>query len=145
MTELSELVRDVVPYVSATAAAYGGAALQRTADAVEDAAVDATVGLGKRLLRRLLASNRSAQVQAAVAEVAQEPTDEAATGVLRAQLLKAVTDDPGLADDLRHILRNAGVLGDEHRTTISHSQGIQVGTGNVQHNNHLPRPRPFRK
>ena len=47
--DVASLAAEMTPYVSAAAAAYGGAVLAR----VRDDAADATVGLGRRLLQRV--------------------------------------------------------------------------------------------
>jgi hypothetical protein len=134
MADLGVLVQDVVPYVSAVAAAYGGAVVQKVTDVASDASADATVGLGRRLLRRLFTSGRADQVRAAVAEVGEQPGDEASVGVLRAQLLKALSKEPELAEELSQMLGEAGVGGDRYTVTVTGSQGVQVGSGNTQTN-----------
>jgi hypothetical protein len=140
MADLGVLVQDVIPYVSAVAAAYGGAVVQKVTDAASDASADATVGLGRRLLRRLFTSNRADQVQAAVVEVGEQPGDEASVGVLRAQLLKALSQEPKLAEELSQMLGEAGVGGTRYTVTVTDSQGVQVGSGNTQANTFLSSP-----
>jgi hypothetical protein len=134
MDDLGVVVQDVLPYFSAAAGAYGGAVVQRVTDAAEDAAADATVGLGRRLLRRLFTSGRGEQVQAAVVEVGEQPGDDASVAVLRAQLLKALSQEPQLLEDVSRMLAEAEVGGDRYTVTISGSQGVQVGSGNTQTN-----------
>jgi len=138
--DLGELSTAVVPYVAAAAAAYGGAVVQKVTDAAVDGGADATVGWGRRLLRRLFASGRSAQVTEAVQELAQDPADEASLALVRAQVLKAVAADPQLAGELAGMLRAAGAGGDQYRVTITHSAGFQVGSHNTQTNLTQHRP-----
>lgn len=134
MIDLGAVAQDVAPYLSAVAAAYGGALVEKVGDAAGDAGAEATVGLGRRLLRRLFASGRGEQVRAAVVEVAEAPGDEASEAVLRAQLVKAFSQEPQLVHDLSRMLAEAGVGGDRYKVTISGSQGVQVGSGNTQTN-----------
>ncbi|MET8148728.1 hypothetical protein ACIBSW_12735 [Actinoplanes sp. NPDC049668] len=128
------MAQDVVPYVTAAAAVYGGAVVQKVADAAGDAGADATVSLGRRLLRRLFASRRGDQVRAAVVEVGEQPDDEASVAVLRAQVLKALSQEPALVEELSRMLGQAGAGGDRYTVTVSGGQGVQVGSGNTQTN-----------
>ncbi|SNY33454.1 RIP homotypic interaction motif-containing protein [Paractinoplanes atraurantiacus] len=134
MADLGVLVQDVIPFVSAAAGVYGGAVVQKVTDAAADAGADATVGVGRRLLRRLFTSGRGEQIQAAVVEVAESPEDEASVAVLRAQLVKALSQDPQLLQDLSQILGEAGVGTDRYKVTVTGSQGVQIGSGNTQTN-----------
>ncbi|MFF5082596.1 RIP homotypic interaction motif-containing protein [Actinoplanes sp. NPDC000266] len=134
MADLGVLVQDVVPYVTAAAGVYGGAVVQKVTDAAADAGADATVGIGRRLLRRLFTSGRRDQIEAAVVEVGESPDDEASAAVLRAQLLKALSQDPQLRQDLSQILGEAGVGADRYKVTVSDSQGVQIGSHNTQTN-----------
>ncbi|MFF5075811.1 hypothetical protein ACFY36_02085 [Actinoplanes sp. NPDC000266] len=96
----------VVPYVSAAVGAYGAAVLER----VQDAAADSTVGLGGRLLQRFLNHGGStAGVQGAVAELAEDVSDEDRVAALRVQVRKALAADPELAAEVRGLLAEAGV------------------------------------
>ncbi|MEU4237492.1 hypothetical protein [Actinoplanes sp. NPDC026619] len=130
--DLGELSTAVVPYVAATAAAYGGAVVQKATDTAVDSGADATVGWGRKLLARLFLSSRGGQITEAVEELVEDPADEASQAVLRAQVLKALKDDPVLAAELESMVRQAG--GDRYNVRISHSSGFQIGSNNVQHN-----------
>ena len=141
MVDVGVLVPEIVPYVSAVAAAYGGAVVQKVTDAAGDAGADATVSLGSRLLRRLFASDRAEQVRAAVVEVGEQPDDEASVAVLRAQVLKAVSQDPRLAEELAAMVREAGD-GDRYTVNITGGHGFQVGSNNTQTNTFSPPPPP---
>jgi hypothetical protein len=128
MVDLGVLVADVMPYLTGAAAVYGGAVVQKVTDAAGDAGADATVSLGRRLLRRLFASKRGDQVREAVTELGRQPGDETSAAVLKAQVMKALTQEPGLADDL------AQLLGANYQVVVTHSQGVQVGSHNTQTN-----------
>lgn len=129
--DLSELSGTVVPYAAAAAAAYGGAVVQRATD---DGA-DATVSWGRRLMARLATSRRGPQVSEAVQELADDPADEGSRMLVRAQVLKAVTEDPELAADLRAMLTEAAPA-----VHITNSSGFQVGSNNTQTNHFGARP-----
>ncbi|GGQ61383.1 hypothetical protein [Couchioplanes azureus] len=134
MVDLGLLVQDVMPFLSAAAGVYGGAVVQKVTDTAADAGADATLGLGRRLLRRLFTSGRGDEVQAAVVEMAESPGDEATAAMLRAHLVKALSQEPELVRDLSQMLGEAGVGGDRYTVTVSGGQGVQVGSGNTQTN-----------
>ena len=131
--DVAGLTNGVVLYVSAAVAAYGGAVVQKVRHAAVDVGADATVGWGRRMLARLLDSGRSAQVAAAVRELAEDPADEASQLLLRAQVLKALSSDPQLAAEVGEMLCAAGA-GDRYQVTISRSSRFQVGSRNTQTN-----------
>ncbi|MET8083946.1 hypothetical protein [Micromonospora sp. NPDC005237] len=126
-----ELAGVAVPYLATVAGAYGGAVVQRVVDQSADVTADAGVGVGRRLLRRLLGSGRSVQIGQTVTEVGEEPDDEAGREVLRAVLVKALSEDAGLAEDVARVLADAEVTG---AVTVQGSQGVQVGSQNTQTN-----------
>lgn len=106
--EVATLAADVVPYVSAAAAAYGGAVLAK----VRDDAADATVGLGRRLVQRIFGVRDEGEpVPAAVADVVADPADEDALAALRLAVRKALAADAGLYGEVREMLAQAGVSG----------------------------------
>ena len=123
-----------MPFVTAAAGAYGGAVVQKVSDAAADVGAEVTVGMGRRLLRRLFVSGRGEQVQAAVVGLAETPEDEASVSVVRAQVLKALSQEPQLVADLAQLLGEAEVGGDRYTVTVSGGQGVQVGSGNTQTN-----------
>ncbi|BEL05658.1 hypothetical protein Q0Z83_038490 [Actinoplanes sichuanensis] len=127
-------MQDLMPFVTAAAGAYGGAVVQKVSDAAADAGAQATVGVGRRVLRRLFTSGRGEQVQAAVVELAEAPEDEASVDAVRAQLVEALSQDRQLVTDLARDLADAGVGGDRYTVTVSGGQGVQVGSHNSQTN-----------
>jgi hypothetical protein len=80
------------------------------------------------VLRRLFGSGRGAQVQAAVADLAEAPDDEELTDLVRAQIRTALARDPQLAEEI------AGMLPARPGVTITNSRGVQVGDHNTQTN-----------
>ncbi|WP_127506918.1 hypothetical protein [Actinoplanes solisilvae] len=104
--EVTALAAAVVPYVSAAAGAYGSAVVQR----VQDSAADATMGLGGRLLRRLLGREESAAAVAdAAVDLAEDPADEDRVAAMRLQIRKALAADPALMVEIRELLAAEGV------------------------------------
>lgn len=108
--DVSVLVAAVFPYLSAAVAVYGRSVVERVEDQAEEAAADATVGLGRRILRRLLGRAESREaIEGAVSDLADSPGDEDFQAAVRAQLKKALAADPALAAELAGELERAGV------------------------------------
>ncbi|MFG1837938.1 hypothetical protein ACGFH8_05790 [Micromonospora sp. NPDC049175] len=119
-SETAAIATAVVPYVAATVGAYGAAVVDR----LQDAAADASVGMGGRLLRRLLRRHESAPaVRAAAVDLAEDPADEDRLAALRLQIRKALASDPNLAADVAQMLEQAGV-----RVTASGERSIAAQT-----------------
>lgn len=111
MVDVGGVVSGVMPYLAAAAAAYGRMVVERVAKESADAATDATVGLGRRLLRRLLGPGTAGQeaIAAAVTDLGEHPDDEDFQHAVRAQLKKALAADAQLRSDLVGMLQAAGV------------------------------------
>ena len=113
------LASQVGPLVSAAVAAYGTAALTKA----EDAAATETVKLGQRLLGRLLKRKKAATgIAGAVTDLAGALNDPDFQAALRAQIKKALREDPHLAEELTSLLPEETV----HAVTAS-ERGIAVG------------------
>ncbi|AEV85729.1 hypothetical protein ACWT_4707 [Actinoplanes sp. SE50] len=136
--DLNELSTSVLPYVSAVAGAYGSAVLDKVKDAAAEDGADATVSWGRKLLSRLFAGKRGEKVSDAVRELAADPADEASLALVRAQILKALTEEPSLATEVRELLQAATPAGDQYQVIITRSQGIQIGSRNTQTNTYPP-------
>lgn len=104
-SELAVLVGEVSPYVTAAVGAYGGAVLAR----VNDQAADATVGLGRRMLRRIFGARAAGDVPQPVADLAGDPGDADLQAALRVAIRKVLAEDAELAGDLRGMLAGAAV------------------------------------
>jgi tetratricopeptide (TPR) repeat protein len=119
--DVLSLAAEITPYVSAAAAAYGGAVLVKA----RDEAADATVGLGRRLLQRVFGCRRDGeQLPGALADLAASPRDEDALAAVRLAIRKAVADDPVLEADLRSMLASApGVVMHVHAGRDALSSG----------------------
>lgn len=125
------MVDAVVTSVGAAVGAYGAAVLTRG----EDAAADATVRLGQRLLARLRRNPESGdQIAEAVENLAAHPGDDDYLGLLRAKIARVVDGDRALAGELAGLLAAAGrpvvtVSGD--RTAV-----VRENTGIVSQGDH---------
>jgi hypothetical protein len=123
---------EVLPYLAAAARAYGGAIVGRVADQSEDAAADATVRLGRRLLRRFVGTPHGDQVAVAVTDLANHPDDADFAAAVRVQLRKALAADGELARQVAELVASAS--NDTYQVTVTHSQGFQIGHHNSQTN-----------
>ncbi|MGQ4379873.1 hypothetical protein ACN6K9_003093 [Streptomyces sp. SAS_267] len=101
--EIAQLVGQAGPAVTAAVGAYGAAVLTRA----QDAAADATVGLGQRILqlvwRRRDEAGR-AELERVVGEAADEQDAAYSTAVLSRLLRQALQDDPALREELAAVL-----------------------------------------
>jgi hypothetical protein len=137
--DVAQTAAAVMPYVTATVAAYGMHTLDKVRDSFVERASEATVGRGHRLLDRILRREPSREsVEEAVVDLAAGMPDSEAA--LRLQIRKALAADPELAADVRSMLpppamrieasgersiavgTNSGVLstGDDNANTIIH-------------------------
>ncbi|MFD9467185.1 hypothetical protein [Streptomyces sp. NPDC060027] len=101
--EIVQLVGQAGPAVTAAVGAYGAAVLTRA----QDAAADATVGLGQRILQ-LVWRHRDeagqAELERVVGEAADEQDDAYSTAVLSRLLGQALQNDPALREELAAVL-----------------------------------------
>lgn len=125
--ELAELVQDSWPYVTAAVGAYGASVLQKG----EDAAAEASVGLGRRILQRVFGQGADVAPEA-LTDLAEAPGDEDLQAALRVQLRKALAGDEELANQVRTLLAEAPasgvVIGDGSQAVV----GSQISGDNIQ-------------
>jgi hypothetical protein len=137
--EIVQLVEQAGPYLSAAAGAYGAQVFARAEDAAVEAAVDATAGLGRRILRavwhRQGEQGRDA-LASAVEDAAQEPDDADAAGALRQHVKRALREDEELRQELAELFAQAqpsSVVALGKRSIASGSNsGVQI-TGDDAH------------
>jgi hypothetical protein len=99
--EITALVTDATPYLSAALSAYGAAVLTK----VRDDAADATIGVGRRFLQRVFGRRSSGEPMPAVlAEVIAAPGDADALGALRLAIRRELETDAEMLADVRQIL-----------------------------------------
>ncbi|MDI1459304.1 hypothetical protein NHG22_36680 [Streptomyces sp. ATE26] len=104
-----QLVEQAGPYLTAAVGAYGAVVLTRA----QDAAADATVGLGQRILQSLWRRGDEAgraELERVVDEAADEQDDVYSAAVLSRLLRRALRDDPGLQEELSALLPAAGTV-----------------------------------
>jgi hypothetical protein len=98
------LAAEMTPYVSAAVGAYGGSVLAK----LRDDAADATVGLGRRMLRRVFGSRGEGEpLPEPLADLVANPHDEDALGAMRLALRKVLAADPRLETEVRSMLAGA--------------------------------------
>jgi len=101
VSEVDVILGQVVPVIGTAVGAYGAGVLTR----VEQGAADATVGLGQRVLARLLHhAARPAQLEEAVADLAADGQDPDALAALRLQVRKILAASPELVAQLAAML-----------------------------------------
>ncbi|WP_406271117.1 hypothetical protein OHT93_20200 [Streptomyces sp. NBC_00191] len=101
--EIVQFVAQAGPFLTAALGAYGAGVLTRT----EDAAVEATANVGRRMLQavwRRRDEEGRAELEAAVQDAAEEPEDEDATAELRQQIKRALREDEELLRELAGLL-----------------------------------------
>ncbi|MFE0348639.1 hypothetical protein [Streptomyces griseoluteus] len=101
--EVVQLMEQAGPYLTAAVGAYGTAVLTRA----QDAAADATVGLGQRILQLVWRRGDEAgraELERVVGEAADEQDVAYSAAVLSRALRRALRDDPGLREELSELL-----------------------------------------
>jgi hypothetical protein len=130
-TDVVALAATAAPYLANAVHAYGANVLER----LQEAAADATVGVGGRLLQRLLGRDGSPAIEGAVVELAEDTTDEDRLAALRLQIRKALAADPGLARAVAQELSTAGtsvVASGDRAVATQYLNGIVVTGDNAQ-------------
>ncbi|KIE24668.1 hypothetical protein LK08_23575 [Streptomyces sp. MUSC 125] len=101
--EIVQLVGQAGPAVTAAVGAYGAAVLTRA----QDAAAEATVGLGQRILQLLWRRGDEAgrtELERVVGEAVDERDDAYSAAVLGRFLRRALQEDPVLREELSALL-----------------------------------------
>lgn len=121
MAEVDVIVGQVVPVIGAAVGAYGAGVLTR----VQDSAADATVGLGRRVLGRLLhhAAERE-PLERAVVDLAANAGDPDALAALRLQVRGILARAPELVEEL------AGMLPPAPRAQATGNRSVAIGGSN---------------
>ncbi|WP_430496836.1 hypothetical protein ACQRWP_19985 [Micromonospora trifolii] len=124
--EVAQTAAAVMPYVTAAVTTYGMSTLDRVRDTVVEKTSDATVGVGHRLLNRILGREESRQaIEGAVIDVAAGEEDSAAA--LKLQIRKALAADPELAREVTAMLPAGSVhveASGERSIAIDNNSGV---------------------
>jgi hypothetical protein len=104
--ELATLAVDISPYATAAVGAYGSAVLVK----VRDEAADATVGLGRRILRRIFGTRSLGDLPQAVADLAADPSDPDLQAALRVEIRRILATDSALVSEVRRMLDGASAI-----------------------------------
>ena len=129
-SDVASLAAQVTPYMSAAAAAYGGAVLAK----VRDDAADATVGLGRRLLQRVFGTHKDSDpLPEPLADLIADSNDEDAVAALRIAVRKILAADEQLRTDVAGMLTSVGVtvIASGNRSIAAHQIGIAVTGDNA--------------
>ncbi|WP_433366798.1 hypothetical protein ACQPZX_38430 [Actinoplanes sp. CA-142083] len=133
--DVAQTAAAVMPYVTAVAGAYGARTLEKLRDEALDQASDATVGLGRRILNRILGRDESrGAIEEALTEAVDAPEDEDTAAALRLQIRKAFKADPSLAAEVAEMLQSGstgGVTADGHGMAVGGNAHIQASHGAV--------------
>ncbi|MFI5497204.1 hypothetical protein [Actinoplanes sp. NPDC051859] len=130
--DIAHTAASAVPYIMATAAAYGMGTVDRVRDRLIDKASDASVSVGHRILNVLLRRDNPV-LEEAVEDVAAG--GEESDAVLRVQIRKALTADPELAREVAAMIPVAS------RATfigMQHNSGSGTFIGGNNHGNINP-------
>jgi hypothetical protein len=121
LSEIAVLADQAVAVVGAAVAAYGAGVLSKA----EDAAADATVSLGQRILARIRRQSRQPEaLDIAVADLAQDSGDPDTVAALRLQIRKVLVADPDLVAELSQLLSSGA------HTTASGPRSVAIGGDN---------------
>ncbi|WP_354641078.1 hypothetical protein [Kitasatospora camelliae] len=134
--EIVQLVEQAGPYLTAAVGAYGGAVLARA----ENAAVDATANLGRRILHavwRRGGEPEQASLEAAILDVAEDTDDADAAAALRQQLKRALREDADLRKEVADLLPApaagpVNITASGERSIAAHTIGTAI-TGDGHH------------
>ncbi|WP_336081115.1 hypothetical protein [Nocardia sp. SSK8] len=128
--QINEVIATAWPFVTAAIGAYGANVLSQ----VQSESADATVALGRRILRRILGTG-SATTTPALAELAADPGSSALQQTLRVELTDRLHADPACAEEVAALLRESGKSAGTRITAVAHDQGkiavLGEGTMNV--------------
>jgi hypothetical protein len=125
--DVAAVVNDAWPFISAAVAGYGAAVLRIS----DEAAAEATVTLGRRILQRVFGRGMPPQ---ALTDLAADPQDSDLQAALRVTLRKLLAEDSELTAQIRDMLAGTRVVtSNVIRGSIVHGPVIQVGviTGEV--------------
>jgi hypothetical protein len=129
-SDVTGIISDAWPFVSAAIAGYGAAVLKIS----EDSAADATVSLGRRILQRVFGRGQASD---ALADLAADQADPDLQAALRVALRKLLAENAQLATEVRDMVAERIPIPATVSNVVSNStvQGpiIQAGsiTGNV--------------
>lgn len=127
--EIGQFVGQASPYLTAAVVAYGTGVLTRA----ESAAVEATANIGRRMLQAVWHRRDEqgrAELESAVTDAAEEPSDEDAAASLRQQIKRALREDAELLRELAGLLPSGSGGGGGVTVTASGTRAIAAG-GNI--------------
>jgi hypothetical protein len=131
--ELVQLAGEVTPYVTAAAAAYGGAVLAQ----VQEEAATATVGFGRRMAQRIFGVRAEGEETPEVmTDVIDNPQDADNVAALRKAIRKALAADADLAAQVRQLAEEARSAGAQVMTFGDRSPAVHTNCGIIATGDH---------
>jgi hypothetical protein len=105
--DIAPLVTEAMPYVTAAAAAYGGAVLAKT----RDKAADATVGAGVHILQRVFGRKKAGEpLPEPLADMVANPGDAEFQAALKVAIRKALERDAAMLAEVRTMIPSAPMI-----------------------------------
>ncbi|MFJ9749557.1 hypothetical protein [Streptomyces chartreusis] len=130
MSDAVTLTQEITPYIVAAAGAYGTAVLTRA----NDAAADATVSFGHRVLRLLARRDDSEQtpINRAIADLSNAPNSAEAQHNLRAAIINLLQENPDLFTAIEVLPRPSPPSTPVNITASGgRSVAVHTSTGNI--------------
>jgi hypothetical protein len=124
--DVTGIINDAWPFVSAAIAGYGAAVLKIS----EDSAADATVSLGRRILQRIFGRS---QAPDAVADLAADPQDGDLQAALRGVLRELLAENSQLATQVRDMVTQSAPTPVTASNVVTNStvQGPIIQAGSI--------------
>ncbi|MDA0641350.1 MULTISPECIES: hypothetical protein [Nonomuraea] len=98
--DITQLVGDISPYVTAAVAAYGAAVL----DKAKDESAEAGVAWGRKMLQRIFGTRDEHDAPAPVRDLADRPDDADLQMTLHVLIREVMRQDAALIQDIRGFL-----------------------------------------
>jgi hypothetical protein len=138
--DITQLVSELSPYVSAAVAAYGVAVLEKA----RDDSAEASVAWGRKILQRIFGTRDGQDVPESIQELAERPEDADLQAMLRVHISKALRHDNELIREVRTFLEAAtSQAAPRSALTVTasatdHAQQAVQGYGSQTNTFHMP-------
>jgi hypothetical protein len=131
--DLAGLAGEVTPYVTAAAAAYGGAVLAK----VKDEAASITVGFGRRIAQRIFGVHAEGdELPEVLADVIDDPEYPDNVASLRNAIRKALAGNADLAAHVEQLAEQAREQGAQVMTFGDRSPAVHTNQGIIATGDH---------
>ncbi len=129
--DITQLVGELSPYVTAAVAAYGAAVLEKA----RDDSAEAGVAWGRKMLQRIFGTRSEQDVPEPIRDLADHPDDADLQAMLRDRISKVLRQDLDLICDVRAFLEYAATQAAPHSAiavtalAADHAQQAVQGRG----------------